>query len=316
MGNNSEFSDIFNDSASSGINIEPKVESHKKQPKPNGVTPKSSTDIDTYSDDELTDVNAIVTNIPDNVTPVAIFFGPSSSGKTMALLRMIRFFKNDMDFTVQAERVFRPSHDRHYSRMCDNLNQMVNDQFAPKNTDVISFMLVKVFDRRGRAILQILEAPGEHYFDETDPNAPFPAYIQNIIHNIPNRKIWVYFAEQDWKDQTDRNNYATKIRMMQALTPRDKVVFLFNKCDKQMHQYNRNGFPQTELFLRTVAQQYPGIFTSYSNSGIAKLFFGPYKFSAVCFSSGVFSPTATGRQTWTLGNSSYCRALWRALTNK
>lgn len=258
----------------------------------------------------------IIVNIPDTVTPVVIFFGPSSSGKTMALLRMIRFFQSVMNFTVEAERVFRPSHDRHYKRMCDNLNTMVNEDYAPKNNDTISFMLVKIFDCAGNARLQILEAPGEHYFDETNPKATFPPYIQRFVHNMPNKKTWVYFTEQDWKDQSDRNNYAEKIRQMQVLTPHDKIVFLFNKCDKHYHQYDSKGRPRPELFLRAIAQQYPGIFSAYTNSGLAKFLFGPFKFTPVCFSSGVFSPTSDGRQIWTVGDDSYCYSLWKALSNR
>jgi len=273
----------------------------------------SAVDTDTYSDEELSDINAIRTNITDTQTPIAVFFGPASSGKTMALLRMIRFFKDNMGFHVEADRTFRPSHDRHYARMCNELPQMVNSQFAPSNTDAISFMLVKVLDQSGRPVLQILEAPGEHYFDETLPSTPFPAYIQHIIHSIPNRKIWVYFVEQDWLDQTDRNNYATKISQMQTLTPRDKLIFLFNKCDKKLYQYDKNGHPRKDLFLKSIEQQYPGIFTRYSNSGISRFLFGPYNFSSVCFSSGTFSPTNDGLQTWIIGQTFYCQDFWNAI---
>lgn len=307
---NNEFDDILGvDTIPSANNTEINGEPSK----PVSIKTVSAVDAATYSDEELNDVNAIVTTVTDTTTPIAVFFGPSSSGKTMALLRMIRYFKEELSFTVEAERTFRPSHDRHYARMCNELSMMVNSQFAPKNTDAISFMLVKVFDPAGHPILQILEAPGEHYFDETIPTAPFPAYIQHIIHSIPNRKIWVYFVEQDWRDQTDRNNYATKISEMQTLTPNDKLVFLFNKCDKKAHQYDRGGRPKLDLFLRTIAQQYPGIFNRYSNTGIARFMFGPYKFNYVCFSSGTFSVTNDGRQAWIKGKPFYCEAFWKAM---
>ncbi len=288
----------------------------KDPPARTAATVESTIEAETYSDEELADVNNIITTIPDTTTPIVIFFGPSSSGKTMVLLRMIRFFKEEMGFTVQAERTFRPAHDVHYKRMCDNLQLMANDHFAPPNTDAISFMLVKVYDRAGRAVLQILEAPGEHYFDEKVPDAPFPAYIDHIIETVPNRKVWVYFVEQDWKDATDRKNYADKITMMQSRTPGDKVVFLFNKCDQQPHMIDNNGHPRVPLFLNTCGQQYPGIFSRYANSGIARFLFGPYRFSAVCFSSGTFSKTNSGRQRWTVGRSFYCAELWKAISNR
>lgn len=313
MSDNKEFDDILGGGAEPKSEPVNPVKKSVQQPAEEPARKISAVDVETYSDEELNDTNAIITNITDTQTPIAVFFGPASSGKTMALLRMIRFFIEELGFQVEADRTFRPSHDRHYAKMCNNLSQLVNSQFAPGNTDTISFMLVKIYDRVGNPVLQILEAPGEHYFDEKLPNTPFPAYIQNIIHAVPNRKVWVYFVEQDWLDQTDRNNYATKISEMQTLTPHDKLVFLFNKCDKKSYQYDRNGRPRKELFLKSIEQQYPGIFNRYSNSGIAKFLFGPYNFASVCFSSGSFSATNDGRQNWTKGQPFYCHEFWKAI---
>lgn len=269
---------------------------------------------ETYTEEELKDVNAISVTIPDQNTPIVVFFGSPASGKTLALMRMIRFLESH-EHQVIPEEVFRPKTDRHYSRMCSELKNMVYNSYTPGGTDVISFMLVKVLNPAGQPVCQILEAPGEHYFDGS-PNLDFPTYI-NAIRTSPNRKVWVFFVEQGWgQDQTERNLYVQKICSMQSLvSPNDKVVFLFNKADKQRlrGQYDKNGKPRKELFFNQIKREYPGIFTRYQNSGLTKLLYGEYNFKAVCFSSGIFNKTNDEREVWTLESDWYCSELWNAI---
>ena len=131
----------------------------------------------------------------------------------------------------------------------------------------------------------------------------------------PNKKVWVFFVEQDWgSNQGERNLYAQKICSMQGLiSPNDRVVFLFNKSDKHRHQYKPNGEPNKQVFFTNIQQQYPGIFTRYQNTGFAKLIYGAYNFKAVCFSSGVFNRTNDGREVWTPEKDWYCQELWNAI---
>lgn len=265
-----------------------------------------------YTQEEQRDVNNITVTIPDTKTPIVVFFGSQASGKTLTLLRMIRFLEAH-SYQVVPEEVFRPQTDKHYSRMCAGLKNMAYSAYAPGGNDVISFMLVKVLDQVGNPVCQILEAPGEHYFDGT-ANLEFPTYI-NAIRTSPNRKVWVFFVEQGWgRDQGERNLYAQKICQMQSLiSPEDRVVFLFNKVDKYRNQYKPNGQPHKEVFFRNIAQQYPNIFTKYANKGLSKVLFGEYNFKSVCFSSGVFNMTEAHREVWTLENDSYCLELWNAI---
>lgn len=276
----------------------------------------SSDDVmhETYTDEELRDVNNITVTIPDTQTPIVVFFGSPASGKTLALLRMIRYLEQN-NHQVVPEAVFRPQTDKHYAKMCSGLKDMAYSQYAPGGNDIISFMLVKVIDQQSnRTLCQILEAPGEHYFDGR-AELSFPTYI-NAIRTSPNRKVWVFFVEQDWGgDQNVRNLYAQKICSMQGLiSSRDKVVFLFNKSDMHRRdQYKRNGEPNKQVFFTNIQQQYPGIFTKYQNTGIAKFLFGEYNFKTVCFSSGVFNRTNDGREVWTLESDRYCQELWDAI---
>lgn len=280
-------------------------------PKP--ITPQE-VEKETYTEEELRDVNAISVTVPDRNTPIVVFFGSPASGKTLALMRMIRFLESH-DHQVIPEEVFRPKTDRHYARMCSELKNMVYNTYTPGGTDIISFMLVKVLNPVGKPVCQILEAPGEHYFDGS-PNLDFPTYI-NAIRTSPNRKVWVFFVEQGWgEDQGERNLYAQKICSMQGLvSPNDKVVFLFNKADRQRSkgQYDKTGKPKKELFFNQIKREYPGIFTRYQNSGIMRLLYGEYNFKAICFSSGIFNKTNDGREVWTLESDWYCSELWNAI---
>lgn len=305
--NKTDFSDLVNDVPGAGHpDSQPLV-----APQGISMSPEDQIAKDTYAPAEVRDVNQIIVTVPDTTTPIVVLFGSPSSGKTLALLRMIRFFERN-GYTVTPESVFRPTYDKHYVRMCRGLKDMVYSHYAPSPTDNISFMLVKVLDRVGNPICQILEAPGEHYFDGT-ASLTFPTYIHNIIA-LPNRKVWVFMVEQDWgEDQNERNLYAQKICRMQRLIPNDKVVFLFNKVDKHMGQYRSDGHPNKEVFFANIRNQYPNIFSNYVNNGFSRLLFGRYNFEVVCFSSGVFTGTADGRQVWTLGNDSYCQEFWDAI---
>lgn len=267
-----------------------------------------------YTKEEQKDVNNITVTIPDTQTPIVVLFGAPSSGKTMSLLRMIRYLEQN-NYQVFPEELFRPHTDTVYSEVCSTLKDKVYSTYAPGGTDQIRFMLAKVLDSMGRPICQILEAPGEHYFNGS-ANLNFPTYI-NAIRTSPNKKVWVFFVEQDWGDnQTERNMYAQKICSMQGLiSPRDRVVFLINKVDKHRHQFKRNGEPNKKIFLTNIQQQYPAIFTRYQNEGLGKLLFGAYNFKFVCFTSGVFNKTLDDppKEVWTLENDWYCKEFWNAI---
>ena len=269
---------------------------------------------DTYTDDELRDVNNITVTIPDTKTPIVVFFGSQASGKTLALLRMIRFLESESQgYTIEPEYVFRPQTDKHYKEMCDGLKNLAYNQYAPGGNDVISFMLVRVLDQGAHPVCQILEAPGEHYFDGT-PNLNFPTYIHNICA-APNPKIWVFFVEQDWGvNDNERNMYAQKICSMQELImPQDRIIFLFNKCDKKPHQYLTNRHPKVSAFFERIQGQYPNIFARYTRQGIASFLFGKYSFQQVCFSAGTFTRTNNNKEVWIPGQDFYCQDLWNLI---
>lgn len=270
---------------------------------------------ETYSEAEQHDVNNIGVTIPDNETPIVILFGAPSMGKTMALLRLIRFFNEKYGTNAQSvvpEYVFRPESDIHYSAMCDRLNALAYRDYAPGPTDIISFMLVKIYNN-GVPVCQILEAPGEHYFDGS-PEPHFPTYIHEIM-GTPNKKIWVFFVEKGWgKNQNERDCYKKAIHGI-GIKDGDDVVFLFNKADKFRNQLHDD----VVHFEREIEQQYRGIFDPFRRTNrLEILMFGRDKYKKVCFSSGTFTrtqqPDPDKAERWIPGTDNrYCENFWNAL---
>ena len=117
---------------------------------------------DSYNGEELTDPNTIVVTIADDRTPLVLLVGPPSCGKTMTLIRLARYLRTISGYTIQPVTSFRPAHDKNYERMCAQFDAMISNDYAADSTSQINFMLVKIL-YKGKALCQILEAPGEHY---------------------------------------------------------------------------------------------------------------------------------------------------------
>lgn len=253
---------------------------------------------------ENLDPNDITVTISDTKAPIIVLFGAKSSGKTMTLVRLTRYLQAN-HYQVIPDRVFRDGNDSNYNQMCDNFNKVIASDHAADSTNMIEFMLVKVIDPHNRTVCQILEAPGEHYFDESEPNKPFKPYIMNVCNNS-NPKTWIFITEKDWRTNDVRRLYAQKIQNMQThIRHRDKVIFMCHKADKHPH-FIPKGIPNDKAFYRDINDQYPGIFNNYISNGI----FGTKRnFRFVVFSAGSFSAT----NHYTQGQDFYPATLWNAI---
>lgn len=265
--------------------------------------------------EEMLDPNKIVVEITDTTTPIVVLFGSPSSGKTMCLFRMICFLQAN-GYNVLPDPNFRPKSDTHYARMCRSIISLAHGKEAADPNSAISFMLLSVEDDHGTTIFQILEAPGEHYFNPKSPTDPFPLYIHQII-NSPNRKVWTFFCEVNWAEDSVRRAYAAKIQSMQhninLLGQKGKIIFLMNKADESPTLYNRDGTPNVNAFYKKIEQQYPGIFSRYINTGFTALIGGARKFKAIPFSAGTFNVASDGTKTWIPGHDWYCKKLLDAI---
>ncbi|MDE6871356.1 MAG: hypothetical protein K2J62_04440 [Bacteroidales bacterium] len=281
------------------------------EPKPQIVKPSEVLE-ETYglTTEEILDVNAIKVTISDPC-PIVILFGAKTSGKTMTLVRLTRFLRSQ-GYRVEPDRVFRSANSSAYQEMCDKFDETITNDNAAGGTSVIGFMLVTIRDNNGNPICQILEAPGEHYFDEDNRTSPFPRYINEILA-MKNRRTWVFIVERNWKDSSVRNAYAEKIISMQDIIPSsDKVIFTCHKADLSRGLF-KNGRPIVKQFFNDIKNQYPGIFARYTNSNPITSLWKPYNFEFVAFSSGVFNKLQDGGQSYTPSQDFYPAGLWEKI---
>jgi len=270
------------------------------------------------NNEEKKDPNSIVVSIADPAVPIIVLFGPTECGKTMTLIRMTRFLKK-YGYRVSPIRSFRPAADVHYAHMCEGYNELVNSSNAAEGTQMISFMLVEVLDKSGRRICQILEAPGEYYYNPKKPNEPFPAYVQTIIHS-ENRKIWIYMVEPDWKDPSDRSGYVSRLQeLKKEMRPKDRAVFLYNKVDKSNFVIAPGRVNMLGV-KNDVENMYPGIFTPFVNLNPITKWFKPYLCDLVPFSNGSFSRASkadgTEYLTYQPGVDEYPQILWNTIMKR
>ncbi|WP_172915194.1 hypothetical protein ACIRNY_04575 [Capnocytophaga canimorsus] len=283
------------------------------------VTP-NSTDRNTVNQatgmNVLRDPNSIVVTITDP-SPIVILYGAGAAGKTMLLIRLARYLQSK-GYKVVPDRTFCDSSDVHYQNMCDSFMANINTNLAAERTGTADFMLLKVMDQRGRMICQLLEAPGEHFFDEVtgvDPvNKGFPPFMQKIS-SANNRRTWVFIVEKNWKNSVKRSNYAQRIINLQNrhVKIQDKVIFTCTKADMSP-EYYQNGVYNTELFYNDIQNQYSGIFSRYLNNNPITRFFNSRNFDFIPFSAGAFNPNSNGGYTYTQSNEKEgTKQLWEAI---
>lgn len=264
------------------------------------------------SHEELNDPNKIVVTIADKNTPVVVLYGPAQSGKTMTLVRLARWFKDSHSgYMVRPIRTFRLSYDENYTDICKNFDNMIDSDDAARSTERINFMLVEVL-KGGCRICQILEAPGEYYFDRKAPNAPYPAFVNTII-NERVRKIWCVIVEPDWYDESDRRKYVTRItNLKQCMHPSDKTIFLFNKIDKTPFVISRGKVNMAQARREVGENLYPGLFNAFKNVNPITKFFNEYNCEFLPFHTGTYNESMDG-YTFVPGAAEYPAKLWQTI---
>lgn len=269
-------------------------------------------DIQGLTQAEINDPNKIKVTIDDNTTPIVVLFGPPACGKTMTLVRMTQFLQ-DKGYTVEPDRSFRPSADKHYKQMCDNFNTMIDQMDAAKSTSLISFMLVTVRDKRGKPICQILEAPGELYYVPGNSNVTFPNYL-NTVKNATNRKVWCFMVEPNWMDTQDRKGYADRIaKFKRSLDPRDKSIFIYNKIDKTSFAQGQGKINEAAA-KDDITKRYKNIFEPFRSKSL--LFGYNDNFDFVPFQTGDYSEAMDGSVVYSPGPDIYPNKLWNIILKR
>lgn len=275
-----------------------------------------------------TDPATIHVNVSDDRAPIVLLFGASSSGKTMALVRLAKYLKGK-GYSLKVDENFVTSRDVwEYAENCKGFNKMLGTTTALGGTDRNDFLFIKVIGEHGKLICQILEGAGEDYFPKNDENrveAAFPPYM-NGVFGTSNKKIWIFMTEPDWKvDLQDKVNYVERIQwcMKQHFKERDRAIILYNKIDKKPELLIKSGKVNIKEAMRNCANEYKfneegkstSIFELFLNpSPLAGIFTRKYLCEFVPFSTGIYSeaPTREG-QHYNVSDPLYPYHLWKTI---
>ncbi len=180
--------------------------------------------------------NKITVSIIDKRTPILVLVGPPSCGKTMLMCRLTIWLRHN-GYTVTPDYDFRAEQDKSYKNLCDDFDTLISSVEEGKpaqSTSKIDFMLLKVF-KGAKPVCQILEAPGEHYFDPDNPKEPNPTFLPYVtaIANSPNKKFWAIMTEPSWKSSSVCSKYVQKIeRLQKMMHVQDESIIVYKKIDK------------------------------------------------------------------------------------
>lgn len=305
-----------------GLPLDEQVESTTSETLDLGVSEPTTNveeqNIKGLSKEEYNDPNQIRVTIADGKAPLVILFGPPACGKTMTLVRLARYL-NKKGYKISPIKTFRPSDDQNYVEICkpENFSRIINSPDAANSTANISFMLVEII-KDGKRLCQILESPGEYLFNPNNPSAPFPSYVNTIIHSN-NRKLWAIMVEPDWRNVEDRINYVTRINELTTqMDVKDKTLFIFNKIDKTNFTRRKGqiNIPQARF---EISNLYPGVFEMFKNQNPITKLWKDYLCGFVPFQTGTYTPTtkkdSKGNTVWNYqeGADYYPQMLWNEI---
>lgn len=280
-----------------------------------------------YTDMDLKNPNINCGCIEDKDTPLVILFGPKTIGKTMALIRLTQYLrdlnvKKGEHYNIRPISNYRPAYDDTYKEYVTGFDDMISSLKAAKSTGAEDYVLVEISENN-HSICQIIEAPGEHFFNPNNPEEDFHGYLKTIF-NSPNRKIWVFVVSHKWGDD-DKECKALANRIagmkprnsMSFVRNNDKIIFLCTKVDEWVGVFVNNK-PDIEEMKKKIGNKFPGMYAPYENTGIMR-WIRRENFTFVPFSVGSFTEVwdAQGKKflgyQYDQGDDYYPAKLWDAI---
>lgn len=253
--------------------------------------------------------------IGDKTAPIIMLFGPPTSGKSMTLVRLARYLRKQ-GYTVKADLTFKS--DDGYRTRCDQFHSNLNTKEALQGNALNEFLLVKVI-HHGKTICQILEAPGEHYFDPKNPEKTsareFRPYLTEMIVSLPNRKIWAFITEAEWNVHAEvKSAYVERIRSCKnmLMKPTDKVVILYNKVD-QKEELFEDGKIHLGWAEKAMRDEYEVLHKVFKNNNLITSLWRPYNYHFVPFITGHYTKVVGGGKKYTESEEKYPRNLWESI---
>lgn len=279
------------------------------------VEEQQNIDVTPDSDSATTVVDEDDIKIGDKRAPIVMLFGPPTSGKSMTLVRLARYLRKQ-GYTVKADPTFKSDDD--YKARCEKFHKNLNTTEALQGNALNEFLMVKVINH-GTTVCQILEAPGEHYFNPKKPEEVsarnFRPYLTEIIRNLANRKIWVFITEAEWNVHASvKDSYVSRIRgcKHQLLKRMDRVVFLYNKVD-QKEELFEDGQLHVSSAEKAMKDEYEGLSTIFKNPNPITSLWRPFNYRFVPFCTGYYTKQIGGKHKYKESEERYPRLLWAEL---
>lgn len=281
----------------------------------NPVAKHQNTDTSSDSDSNTTVIDEDDIKIGDKRAPIVMLFGPPTSGKSMTLVRLARYLRKQ-GYTVKADPTFKS--DDAYNARCEQFHKNLNTTEALQGNALNEFLMVKVINH-GTTVCQILEAPGEHYFNPKKPEEVsarnFRPYLTEIIRNLANRKIWVFITEAEWNVHASvKDSYVSRIRgcKHQLLNRTDRVIILYNKVD-QKEELFEDGKLHVSSAEKAMKDEYEGLSNIFKNSNPITSLWRAFNYRFVPFCTGYYTKQISGKHKYNESEERYPRLLWSEL---
>ncbi len=254
------------------------------------------------------DINDISISIADSMTPLAVLLGPACVGKTMTLVRLVRYLV-EQGYSVSPDRSFRSVDDNIYRDVCDSFQGLINSGYAARGTNLFDCMLVKIM-KEGRCVIQVVDLAGELIMNYGLNTAP---YYFNQILNSENPHIWIIMLEPYWRNPRQRREYVERIKCIQTLvSPKDRVIIVANKIDKTPFLEGRTRINSLGV-LKQIINEYPGLMEIFSNKNPITSILRPYNCSFIPFVTGTYTIREAEPMLYVPSSSVFPKLLWKAM---
>lgn len=306
--------------------IIPTTEENLRPTEPTKTEVTSSSNAPQTKSEPMPQTSIATPTIVNKTVPLVMFIGPASSGKSMILVRLAKFLRNQ-GYSIKTDPTFLNT--EQYQQDCKEFENSLHTTTALKGT--LKFLLVNIYDKNGEEVAKLLEAPGEDFY-ATDrekirfgKNESVEAYLATIMTS-PNPKSYVVLLDLDSDTSFRRDGHhreAYETRFLQYFYPainkkRDKIILLYNKID--MTQFGDiNGCNNPTGALKDAKRFYPALF---STMRVTKLggFITVDNFVFKTFCTGMFATQTdsfgTIIKTYNIASDTYPRELWKEITSK
>lgn len=185
-------------------------------------------------------------------SPIVIPYGQTSSGKTTALVRLIKYLQKH-EHSYELCKYF---HGHYYPEVDhETIKGFFTKQMQGPINDVkgnADAFFCNIKKSGNGTICRFLESPGENLFalqkaaDQDiyrDNNIVIEdefQYLLDIIETKAYKKIWIFFMDPGFTAELKKEKpfYISRIKQIaRTLGPNDNVIFLVNKADLVMGKY-------------------------------------------------------------------------------